>query len=275
MIFGAHISLSTGLLGTVNLARQIGATSLQFFSGNPRSWKIDKYREDEAKEFKKSLKEASLGPVFLHSPYLINLGSPNPYIFANSITNLGIALEKASQIEAEGVITHLGSAKGKQSREEGIKRVVEGIRQILKSTSANLILESSAGAGEIIGDRIDELAEIVNQVKSDRLGICLDTAHLFASGYDLRDKEELNRLINSFDKLIGLNKLKVLHLNDSKSPLNSKKDRHANIGEGKIGKKAFTNIVNHSAIKNLPGIIETPDIGKDDKNLSLLKKLSQ
>jgi deoxyribonuclease-4 len=274
MIFGAHISLSNGLLATIDLALEIGATSMQFFSGNPRGWKTDKYKQDEAEEFKKRSKREGLGPVFLHSPYLINLGSPNPYIYTNSITNLGIALEKASQIEAQGVITHLGSAKGKQSRGEGVDRVVEGIGQILKSTSANLILESSAGAGEIIGDRIEELAEIIKKVDSSRLGVCLDTAHLFASGYDLRDENKLNSFLADFDKLIGFDKLKVFHLNDSKGKLGSNLDRHANIGKGNIGKQAFKNLVNHEAIKYLPGIIETPKIDKDDHNLKLLRKLS-
>lgn len=274
MIFGAHISLTSGLLGTIDLAQEIGATSMQFFSGNPRGWKTSKYDQKEAEEFRKRLKEGGLGPVFLHSPYLINLGSLNPYIYTNSITTLGIALEKASQIKAAGVVTHLGSARGEQTREDGIARVVKGIGQILKSTKANLILESSAGAGEVIGDTIEELAEIINKVDNDRLGICLDTAHLFASGYDLRKKLEIDKLFSSFDKLIGLKKLKVIHLNDSKSKFNSNLDRHANIGKGEIGEPAFGYLINHQAIEDLPGIIETPDIKKDDKNLKLLKKLS-
>lgn len=274
MIFGAHISLSSGLLGTIPLAKEIGAASMQFFSGNPRGWKIGKYDDKEAKAFRDKLKTTNLGPVFLHSPYLINLGSSNPYIYTNSITSLGIALDKANQIKAEGVITHLGSAKGRQTRDEGITRVVKGIGEILKSTEADLILESSAGAGEVIGDTIEELAEIVKKVDDNRLGICLDTAHLFASGYDLRKKTEIDKLFKSFDNLIGLDKLKVVHLNDSKSELNSKSDRHANIGQGEIGERAFKYFINHSAVKDLPGIIETPDIKKDDKNLKLLKRLA-
>ncbi len=274
MILGAHISLTKGLVGTVDLAQAVGATSMQFFSGNPRGWQTDLYNKKEVSQFRNKLEKTGLGPVFLHAPYLINLGSKNPHIYTNSISALGTAIKKCEQIGAEGVITHLGSGKGKQSRADGIGRVVEAIGQIFKSTKGNLILENSAGAGQIIGDTIEELSEIINQVGSKRLGVCLDTAHLFASGYDLKDKEEFDSMIDMFDKLVGIDKLKVLHLNDSKSKLDSKKDRHANIGQGEIGEQAFRNIVNHPNIKKLPGIIETPDIDKDDKNLKLLRELS-
>ncbi len=274
MIFGAHISLAKGLLETIPLAKNIGATSMQFFSGNPRGWKVAKYDDQEAEQFRKKIKKENLGPVFLHSAYLINLGSRNKRIYSSSSDNLKIAIEKAKQIDAQGVITHLGSAAGDRDREKGIARVIKGINQILTSSKRNLILENSAGAGEVIGDQIEELAVILKKVSSSRLGICLDTAHLYGSGYDIRDRKVLDNLLKLFENEIGLDKLKVLHLNDSKGLLGSNVDRHANIGQGELGEETFSNIVNHPKLINLPGIIETPDISQDDKNLKLLKKLS-
>jgi deoxyribonuclease IV len=274
MIFGAHISLAKGLLETIPLAKKIGATSMQFFAGNPRGWRVARYDDQEAELFKKKIKEENLGPVFLHSAYLINLGSRNKRIYSSSIDNLKIAIKKAEQIDVQGVITHLGSAAGDRDREKGIARVIKGIEQILASSKGNLILENSAGAGEVIGDQIEELAVILKKVSSSRLGICLDTAHLYGSGYDIRGRKVLNNLLKLFENEIGLDKLKVLHLNDSKGLLGSNVDRHANIGQGELGEETFSNIVNHPKLINLSGIIETPDISQDDKNLKLLKKLS-
>jgi len=273
MIFGAHVTISQGLIKALDWAEDIKAQSIQFFSGNPRGWQIRPYPSREAEEFKRQLKERDLGPVFLHSVYLINMGSKDKDIYDQSISSLRISLEKAEQIKAEGVVTHIGSAQG-SPKTRAMERVVRAIKEILKTTSSNLILENSAGAGEIIGDQIEELAEIIGSIKSNRLKVCLDTCHLFASGYNIRKRRELNRLIKQFDQQMGLDRLVLIHLNDSMGGLGSHLDRHLNIGQGQIGIDGFRAIVNHSALKDLPGIIETPSIDQDDQNLKILRELS-
>lgn len=273
MIFGAHVTISQGLIKALDWAEDIKAQSIQFFSGNPRGWQIRPYPDREVEEYKRQLKERDLGPVFLHSVYLINLGSKDKDIYDQSISSLKVSLEKAEQIKAEGVVTHIGSAQG-SSKARAMERVVRAIKEILKTTSSNLILENSAGAGEIIGDQIEELAEIIDSVKSNRLKVCLDTCHLFASGYDIKKRRELDRLVKQFGQQIGLDRLVLIHLNDSKGGLGSHLDRHLNIGQGKIGIKGFKTIVNHSAFKDLPGIIETPNIEQDDQDLEILRELS-
>ncbi len=273
MIFGAHISLRNGLVGSLDLAQEVGAKSIQLFASNPRQWKTSQYPSGEAKEFKKRLKKEGLGPVFLHAIYLINLASDSKEIREKSIKSLRASLVKADQIGARGVVTHLGSTK-KRDEEEALDEVVRSIKEILKGTPSNLILENSAGAGNIIGDRLEELAKIIKKVDSKEVKVCLDTCHLFASSYELRDKEGVNKLFSEFENMIGLDRLALLHLNDSASKKGSNVDRHANIGQGKIGKKGFKCIVTHPKLKSLPAVIETPSIEKDDKNLKLLKSLS-
>jgi len=274
MIFGAHVTIGQGLLKALDWAEIIGAQSIQFFAGNPRGWQIQSYPRSEAESFKREIKKRNLGPAFLHSVYLINLGSQNKDIYSQSINSLKISLKKTRQIEARGVVTHIGSAQG-GSQKEAMARVVAAIKGILKETSADLILENSAGAGEIIGDRMEELAEIIDLVGGSRLKICLDTCHLFASGYEIAKKKELDKFIKNFDRLIGLDRLVLIHLNDSKGGLNSHLDRHQNIGQGRIGLDGFRGIVNHPALRDLPGIIETPSIDRDDHNLKILRRLSQ
>ncbi len=273
MIFGAHVTISQGLIKALDWAEDIKAQSIQFFSGNPRGWQIRPYPDREVEEYKRQLKERDLGPVFLHSVYLINLGSKDKDIYDQSISSLKVSLEKAEQIKAEGVVTHIGSAQG-SPKTRAMERVVRAIKKIFKTTSSNLILENSAGAGEKIGDQIEELAEIIGSVKSNRLKVCLDTCHLFASGYNIKKKRELDRLIKQFDQQIGLDHLVLIHLNDSKGGLGSHLDRHLNIGQGQIGIDGFRAIVNQPALKDLPGIIETPSIDQDDQNLKILRELS-
>jgi deoxyribonuclease IV len=273
MILGAHISINQGLIKGLSWAEEIGAQSIQFFAGNPRGWSIERYPDQEAENFKDQLAKRKLGPVFLHSAYLINLASRQERIWKGSINSLRVSLAKAEQIKARGVVTHIGSLKG-LSKEEGLKKVAERIKEILRDGSTNLILENSAGAGEIIGDQLEELAEITERVNSEKIQICLDTCHLFASGYNIAEPEELDKIIGNFDRLIGLRRLALIHLNDSKGKLGSRLDRHLDIGRGEIGLRGFKLIVNHPSLRDRPGIIETPTITRDDQNLRILRKLS-
>jgi len=227
------------------------------------------------KQFNDNLKQAKISEFVIHSPYYINLASKNPRIYHGSIEVLRDDLERGSLLGAKYLMFHIGSAKD-FGTEKSLEMVIEGLNKILDGYkgSTELLIENSAGSGEIIGDSFEEIALILKKIKSKNVGVCLDTCHLFASGYDLQDKKAIDETLNKFDKTIGLDKLKVFHLNDSKTPLNSKKDRHADIGFGEIGQKAFEIIINHQKLKHLNAIIETPEEKLDyTKTLKLLKSM--
>ena len=274
---GAHVSIAKSLDLAIDRAVEIGADCIQIFGSAPQSWQPFIFSLESVDEFDKKREKAGIGPVFLHAIYLINLASSNPFILGKSIGSLEQYLKFGKVIGVEGVIFHVGSHKGK-GFEAVVEQVVEAINQILLRTEGcgKLILENSAGAGGIIGAKFSELGEIVKAVNSPRIGVCLDTAHAFESGYDLRTKTGLDKALAEFDQQVGLEKLVCIHANDSKTALGSNRDRHDNIGEGEIGLKGFKNIVNHPDIRELPFIIETPgfdDAGPDRKNIETLRNL--
>jgi len=275
MRFGAHISTSSPFSEAINRAQDLGCETMQIFVNPPQRWNPITISEREISRFVDLNKKAKINPIIIHSIYLINLASDNPFFYEASIKSLIDDMKKATSIGALGVNFHLGSTKGKKLSEV-IDKIAIGIKTILAASEKPfLILENSAGAGNIIGDKFEELAEIINKVKSDRLKVTLDTAHAFASGYNLATKEGFEETLKEFDKYIGLEKLVCLHLNDSAAPLFSNRDRHADIGEGYIGKEAFVRIVNHPKLIDLPGIIETPGNKekKEQSDLKILKSL--
>lgn len=275
MRLGSHISTSAPFSEAVNRAADLGCECMQIFVNAPQRWNPVAIPEKEIDKFVELNKKAKILPIIIHSIYLINLSSENPFFYESSIKSLIDDMKKAELIGALGVNFHVGSTKGRKFSEV-IDKIAIAIKTILAASEKPfLILENSAGAGDIIGDKFEELAEIINKVKSDRLKVTLDTAHAFASGYNLSTKDDLEKTLEEFDKLIGLEKLVCLHLNDSATPLFSNRDRHADIGEGYIGLEAFRQIVNHTKLKNLPGIIETPGMKKEDgiDSLKILKNL--
>jgi len=275
MRLGAHISTASPFSDAINRAEEVGCECMQIFANPPQRWNPIAIPEREIDKFNDLNSKAKIGPIIIHSIYLLNLASDNPFFYEASIESLIDDMKKASQIGALGVNFHVGSTKGKKLSEV-MDKIVLGIKTILAaSEKPYLILENSAGAGDIIGDKFEDLAEIMNRVKSDRLKVTLDTAHAFGSGYNLATEEGLEDTLNEFDKHIGLEHLVCLHLNDSAVPLFSNRDRHANIGEGYIGKEAFERIVNHPKLKDLPGIIETPNMKSSEElsDIKLLKSL--
>jgi deoxyribonuclease-4 len=276
MKFGAHISAAAPFSDTVKRAEKIGCECMQIFTTPPQRWNPISIPEKELDNFVKLNAKAKIDPVIIHSIYLINLASDNPFFYEASIKSLIDNMKKAEILGALGVNFHVGSTKGKKMSKL-IDKIALGIKAVLAaSEKPYLILENSAGAGDVIGDKFEELAEILSKVKSPRLKVTLDTAHAFASGYNLATEEGLENMLDEFDKLIGLDRLVCLHLNDSAVPLFSKRDRHADIGDGYIGLEAFGRIVNHPKLSHLPGIIETPSSsGKGAKdNLGVLKSLA-
>lgn len=290
MILGAHISTKGGLLNVLDRAADLGVKAIQIHPSQPQQWAKPKITDQEARDFAREMKKRRLGPLFFHNIYLINFASENPAIWYGSITSTVNYIQLANRMTAVGVITHLGSTKG-ADWSDAKKRVIEGLHRVfddLKRTGerpfarisdcrAKFIIETAAGAGNVIGDDLDEVAEIFNAIKDDYpCGICIDTAHLFASGRPIHQAQGLDDLLNEIDKKIGLQNLVAVHLNDSMSEFNSKRDRHENIGQGKIGDEALARIINHQKLKNIPFILEVPGFeknGPDKQNVEHVRDL--
>ncbi len=273
---GAHVSIAGSLDSAIDRAVEIGAECIQIFGSAPQSWQPFIFPLDQVESFNRKREEARIAPVFLHSIYLINLASSNHFILGNSIASLERYLKFGKVIGAEGVVFHVGSHRGRGFAEVS-GQVAEAIAQILaREGIGRLVIENSAGAGGIIGGRFKEIGALVRAVNTPRLAVCLDTAHAFESGYDIRTSEGLERTLAEFDREIGLERLVLIHANDSKTPLGSNRDRHENIGEGEIGLRGFAKIINHPSLRDLPFIIETPGFGQtgpDRNNMEILRKL--
>jgi len=275
MKIGAHVSSAKPFSESVNRAKEIGCECMQIFVNPPQRWNPVEIPRDEIDKFVKLNKTANINPVLVHGIYLLNLASNNPFFYEQSIKSLIDDMTKAAKIGAIGVNFHIGSTKGLELKEV-MEKVESAIKRILDGSPEGpyLILENSAGAGNIIGDTLDELGHIVKTINSPRLKVLIDTAHAFGSGYDLRTTDGLEDFLNLFDKEIGLDRLIGLHLNDSKVVLNSKRDRHADIGFGEIGKDIFIHILNHPKLKDLFAILETPQDNENwTKQIEQLKKM--
>ena len=277
MRFGFHISISGGFSKVVEKAEIRGCETIQFFSRNPRGWKYNSLDHDEAETFRTSIQSSNLSPLFLHLPYLPNVASKESNFYSRSIDSIITDLERAEQLGAPYLIIHIGHQM-ESSEDEAIEAVAWAINQAFDRVrnSIVLLLENTAGQGTEIGYEFGQIKKIIEGVEErDRIGICLDTAHAFEAGYDLSRKEEIERMLESFDRMIGLKRLHLLHLNDSKTPLGSRKDRHWHIGEGYIGLEGFRYLINHSLLKHLPGIMETPrkDTVEDLKNMEVIRSL--
>lgn len=275
---GGHVSTKGGFLNAVKEAKKIGANTIQIFGASPVQWKAPLPEEGAAKEFISELKKEGIDPVFLHAPYLINLASPKGNLARISETLLEKHLEIANTLGAYGVIFHIGS-RGERDKKEAEDLVAKELKDILSRVGdGRLLIENNAGAGNLVGDSLEEVGRIIGKVKDVRLGFCLDTAHAFESGiFTDFSKKGVENFTEKIDKAIGLENLKVVHLNDSKTPAGSNKDRHENIGEGMIGKEAFSNFLKNAIFSKLPLILEVPgynDEGPDKKNIETVKLLA-
>lgn len=256
MNIGCHISIAGGIINAPERAAGLGCECMQIFTRSPQGGKAPELTKEIIEEFKLKSINHKLQATFIHTPYYINFASSNNRIRYGSVSIVRDELERASLIGAKFVMTHLGTAKD-LGEKEAQEKTVEMLKKTLEdyAGSAKLLLENSAGAGMIIGDDLKELAEIIKKVSNSNIaGICLDTQHSFASGYDWRDTE---KTLEKIDKEIELDKIKLFHVNDSLTEFNSKKDCHAHIGEGKIGKDAFEKIVAFANKNNIDMILET------------------
>ena len=266
MRFGAHVSGAGGLyLAPIN-GKALGCEVIQIFTRSPQMWTAKALVASELERFKSSVIENGIEAVYIHAPYLINLASANSRVWNGSIGMLREELERGSELGCRGMMFHPGSAKD-VGRENGLELVIEGLNKIMSGYKGKcqLLIEISAGAGEVMGDTFEELALMLKGAnRGDEIGICFDTQHAFASGYDLRTEVGLNEVFDKFDRLIGLDRMILSHCNDSKVDFGVHKDRHEHLGRGRIGKESFKFLVNHPKLQHLDLILETPmDDGKE------------
>ena len=257
MIFGAHCS--GGVKGSVDRAAEIGADAVQLFAQSPRMWRFPEHDPADLERFRERRAEEGLGAVLVHALYLINLATPDDDLFARSRETLEKTMDTAAALEADGVVVHVGSHLG-TGFEAGVKRAVPALRRVLKRCSETtwLLLEDSAGTGSTIGRSVEELAVLVDALdRHERLGICLDTCHLWVSGVDVTDRSVVDATVAEVDARIGLDRLRALHVNDADSPLGSNRDRHVSVGEGVLGTKIGVFLA-HPALQGLPAVLETP-----------------
>jgi deoxyribonuclease-4 len=260
VLFGGHVS--GGVKAAPERAAAIGANALQLFVQSPRAWRFPDHDPEVLAGFGERAREAGVEAVLVHAIYLVNLASPKDDLYGKSVETMRKTMEAACAIEADGVVFHVGSHLG-AGLETGLERAVPALAQVLELCSERtwLLLENSAGAGVTIGRSIDELATIVDRLdRHPRLGVCLDSCHLWVSGVDVRERKELNRLLKELDGRIGLDRLRALHVNDAGAPLGSNRDRHANIGDGLLGEE-LGQFLAHRAFQKLPALLEVP--GKD------------
>jgi deoxyribonuclease-4 len=276
---GLHISISGGLHKAVDRAKDRGCDIFQIFSQSPRSWNSKSLSEDDALEFVSSFRKSGLALAVDHMPYLPNLASSKEDVHEKSIDALTSELMRCQMLRIPYLVSHLGSHLG-AGWDEGYKRIVEAVDTSLSQADNGviLLLENTAGTKNSMGSSLEEIAAIIDAFDAlrPRLGICLDTCHLFAAGYELRTPEGLQATLNQFQELIGLERLMLLHINDCRGAMGSHLDRHEHIGLGQIGENGFRLILRHPSLKDLPMILETPvDSRRNDAaNLQAARKLA-
>lgn len=277
---GIHTSIAGDIAQSLDRANDLGANALQIFSASPRMWSrgIGRLGSADAERFRARRRELRLGPVVIHGNYLINLASPNPVLRARSVQAFHQELVRAIDLGADFLVAHPGSfCDGHVSA--GIAAITQGLRQAargLKFRGLKILLENTAGQGSSIGSKFEELKAILDACPELQLGVCIDTAHTFASGWDIRTPEGLDSALREIDRTVGLERVAVVHMNDSKTALGSRVDRHEHIGKGKIGTEAFARILSHPLFSGRAFILETPidKPGDDRRNVALLWKLA-
>ena len=270
---GCHLSCSKGFTAMERDAERIGATTFQFFTRNPRGSSVKALDLEDIREFLKRKEEKGLGTLVAHAPYTLNACSADEKVREFARNTMADDLERLEYTPGNVYNFHPGSHV-KQGTETGIRLIAETLNAILKPEQSTIVLlETMAGKGSEVGSRFEELREIRDRVElSEKMGVCLDTCHVWDGGYDIAG--DLDGVLTEFDRIVGLSRLKAVHLNDSMNPLGARKDRHARIGEGHIGLDALVRVVNHPALRELPFCLETPnDLEGYKREIGLLRSL--
>jgi deoxyribonuclease IV len=256
---GAHVSSSGGIHTAIDRAEAMGAESVQVFTQSPRAWRPTNHPPENFERFKERRAEVGIDGVLCHALYLVNLASPKDDLYEKSVAAMSNTVDVGCAIEADGVVFHIGSHLG-AGMEAGLERVVEAMKKILDRCSETtwLLMENSAGTGDTIGRSIEELALIYDRLDGHpRLGVCLDSCHLYVTGYDVTDEAALDGALDEVDREIGLDRLRALHVNDSKAPLGSNRDRHDDVGKGLMGEKLGV-FLGTARLQGLPAVLEVP-----------------
>ena len=275
MKFGAHVSIAGGIDKAPKRASDLGCECFQIFSRSPRGGKAPELKEELLESFFSECSKHNISDYYIHTPYYINLCSEKKELRDSSIAIIREELERGSLLDVEYVMTHLGSSKD-MSRKQAINLIITALEKIMSGSnfSTKLLLENTAGQGATVGDSFEELQQILDGINGSDIGICIDTAHTFAAGCDIRSKESFNETFEKLSKTIGIENIKLFHGNDSKVGLGERKDRHEHIGKGKIGLEGFKNIIRNPAFKRINMIVETPP-DKVAEDIKVLKKLRE
>jgi deoxyribonuclease-4 len=278
MRIGFHVSISGAVDEAVDRAAAAGCNTFQIFTRNPRGWGFKPLDFDEVERFREKVKRHGMSPVFDHMPYLPNLASSRPRIYRLSVNSLKAELKRCYELRIPYLVTHLGSHLG-SGKACGLRRIIDAVNEAFSEDvgGAVLLLENTAGTRNSMGSSFEDIRRVVDGVnRPDRVGVCFDTCHAFAAGYDLRTKGAVSGVIERFNEVIGWERLRLIHLNDSKGGLRSRSDRHEHIGLGKIGEEGFRSIL-RSEFGKLPLILETPvdERRSDLENLKEVRELAE
>jgi deoxyribonuclease IV len=279
MRVGVHTSIAGAVENAAHHAHKIGCDTFQMFSANPRGWKTLDPSDEDCKRFRAARAKYKLTPVVIHDNYLINMASADSVIRKKSTEAFRGEIRRAIALGADFLVTHPGSAKD-STPAAAIKNCIESIKQAAKGQALDgltILIENTAGQGSVIGRSFEEVAEIIAGAgKELPVGACIDTAHTFAAGYPIHTKDGLKETLEVLGQIIGFDKLKVIHANDSKTDYGSNADRHEHIGRGKIGKEPFARIVRHPMLRRVPFICETPidRPGDDKRNINMIRKMA-
>ncbi|MCQ9206132.1 MAG: deoxyribonuclease IV [Omnitrophica bacterium] len=275
---GVHVSIAGKIYKSIDRTAELGCNTMQIFSRNPRQWRRSFLGEEDVRLFRKKTKKAKIAPVIIHIPYTLNLASVKHSFFKITVKEFITDLIESDKLGAGYLVTHMGSYKG-STEQGGLLRVVNALNKIIKATkgvNTQILLENTSGSGHWLGANFSHQKFVFQRLNHpNRIGICLDTAHAWAAGYKINDSKGLGGLLDEIENEVGLERIKAIHLNDTQEELGSLRDRHFAIGEGKIGKRGFSLIINHPKLKDLPFILETPKKEKDadEKNLETIRKL--
>jgi len=277
MLIGAHVSTSGGLATAIERGSERGCESIQIFNQSPRMWRPTRYGPDDFAAFREAMASSPVEAVIIHAVYLINCATKDKELRQKSLESLAHALRIGDGIGAAGVVLHPGAQKG-EPHGPSMKRAAKVIAAALKETeSCPLLLEQTAGHKGLLGRDFDETAELIELAGSgERLGLCLDSCHLFVQGFDITDAEHLGAVLDEADQKVGLDRLRAVHVNDAAAPLGSCRDRHANVGKGEMGKKGLAAFLSEPRFEGLPATLETPGPekkGPDKKEVQLAKRL--
>lgn len=280
-LLGAHMSIEGGLDQALYRGHEIQCQTIQIFTKSNNQWKSKPLSEEEVAVFKDVQHRLKVRPVVVHDSYLINLGSPDGVIFKKSLEAIVDELVRCERLDIPYLVVHPGAHRG-EGEPKAITRIAKAVRMAFSKSltkRVRILFENTAGQGTQVGYRFEHLAELIQKVNQEkRVGVCFDTQHAFASGYDIRTKESYEAVFREFDRVVGTDQIRAFHVNDSKKELGCRVDRHEHLGKGFIGKEAFGCLVNDARFKETPMILETPkgpDMAEDVVNLNLLRKLKK